>query len=629
LRGRKAGAATARRGVGKIARRQLRFPVRPHHGSTKRGETNMEFSACRAPRVGVRLRAAAILALAAICCTTAHGAETARDFVAAAAAAPPPPDWKAVPQEIDGAVGARTPQDHSGFKQLQGPFTSPEQVTEACLSCHTEAGKQVMGSIHWTWKAWDPKTYRMVGKSQVYNTFCVSPISNMQFCTVCHVGYGSTDPNKFVPFEQRTQSQVDCLVCHDQTRTYRKIPFIGGNPALQKIAVRPGCNEVYGTDKPYVLPEDLANVARHVAAPTRYTCGACHFYGGGGDGVKHGDLDSSMTNPPRSLDVHMDAGGLNFACQKCHESSDHRMSGQHYAIDADPHGGAYMRGSAHNGNAATCQSCHGQTPHAGHDLQSSMVASTLNMHTRDIACETCHIPEFARGGIPTKMNWNYATAGKLSANGAPLVMLNGKGWNTYWGVKGSFAWGENVVPEYRWFNGTEHWMNIGDKTQEHMRNGVVEVSSIDGSPDDGASKIWPFKISRNNQPYDTQSGVLAVFHSFGFDNDAFTMNYDWQRAITAGMKDAHLPYSGHYGFIKSEMYWPIAHMVAPKQQALQCMQCHTDHGRLQDIDGVYMPARGRDQQPLIELLGRLAAALALAGVLIHGLIRVALWLRRR
>jgi hypothetical protein len=120
-----------------------------------------------------------------------------------------------------------------------------------------------MSTIHWTWKAYDPKTKTLVGKNHVYNNFCVSPISNEQFCTVCHVGYGSTDPNKFVPFDHRSQDHVDCLVCHDQTKTYHKIPFIGGNPAMEKIAVRPGCGEVYGTDKPFVEPENLANIAQH------------------------------------------------------------------------------------------------------------------------------------------------------------------------------------------------------------------------------------------------------------------------------------------------------------------------------------------------------------------------------
>lgn len=583
--------------------------------------------------IGRVMIGATLLAVAGVGDAWASAEQSSQQFVSAHAAGqndPATSTWNVVPKEVDGPVGPRTPQDHSKFKQLQGPFTSPEQVTQACLSCHTQAAKQVMSTIHWTWEAYNPKTKQTVGKNAVYNTFCVSPISNEQFCTVCHAGYGSPDPNTFIPFSQRTEDHVDCLVCHDHTKTYHKIPFIGGNPAMEKIDVRPGCGEVYGTDKPYVEPEDLAVIARSVGAPTRQTCGACHFYGGGGDGVKHGDLDSSLVSPSHALDVHMDAKGLNFSCQKCHEASDHRISGEHYMIDASPEHGAYMRGSTHNGNAVTCQSCHGQTPHEGDNLQERLVAPTLNMHTRDIACETCHIPQFARGGLPTKMEWNYATAGKLAPNGSPLVVMDKRGWNSYWGVKGSFKWAENVVPEYRWFNGTERWMHVGEKVQDHKSaEGIVQVNTIEGSATDGKSKIWPFKIMHNNQPYDTETGILAVFHSFGFDDNAYTMSYDWQKAISTGMKAAKLPYSGHFDFVKTEMYWPIAHMVAPKNDALRCAQCHAEAGRLEAIDGVYMPSRPKDHQPWIERIGLLVAAAALAGVLFHALIRVAIWALRR
>jgi octaheme c-type cytochrome (tetrathionate reductase family) len=574
---------------------------------------------------------------ASICVAIAVVATTTMVFGADKEQTPPPATNAATtekasahpgdPLEIDGRVAPKAPQDHSHYKELQGPFTSAEKVTRACLSCHTKAGKQVMSNIHWTWKAWNPDTKQFVGKNQVYNTFCVSPISNEQFCTVCHTGYGSTDPEHFIPFAQRTEDHVDCLACHDQTKTYRKMPFLGGNPAMTTIAVRPGCGVVYGTDKPYVKPANLAEIAKHVGPPTRYTCGLCHFYGGGGDGVKHGDLDSSLNEPSHALDVHMDAKGLNFSCQKCHETSGHHMSGEHYAIDAAPKAGAFMRGSKHNGNAASCQSCHGQTPHHADRNTSAMTAATLNTHTRNIACETCHIPEFARGKVPTKMNWDYATAGKLGPNGSPLVIEEKDGTDSYWGVKGSFAWAQNVTPTYRWFNGTERWMHIGDKIDPDAQ-GVVHVNDVLGDPEDGKSKIWPFKISRNNQPYDTQTRILAVFHSFGFDDSAFMISYDWQKSIAAGMKAAKLPYSGHFDYVRTAMYWPITHMVAPKTQALKCAQCHANGGRLQDIDGVYMPGRARDHHPWIEGIGLFVAALAMLGVLVHVLIRVVLWRRR-
>ncbi len=43
--------------------------------------------------------------------------------------------------------------DHTTFKELQKPFRSGPEVTRACLTCHTEAAKQVQHTIHWTWQA--------------------------------------------------------------------------------------------------------------------------------------------------------------------------------------------------------------------------------------------------------------------------------------------------------------------------------------------------------------------------------------------------------------------------------------------------------------------------------------------
>ena len=48
--------------------------------------------------------------------------------------------------------------DHSKFPVLQKKFKTGPDVTEACLSCHTEAAGQFMKTIHWTWKCTkDPK----------------------------------------------------------------------------------------------------------------------------------------------------------------------------------------------------------------------------------------------------------------------------------------------------------------------------------------------------------------------------------------------------------------------------------------------------------------------------------------
>jgi hypothetical protein len=93
---------------------------------------------------------------------------------------------------------------------------------------------------------------------------------------------------------------VDCLVCHEQTGTYKKFPTMAGYPVT---------NATMFEGKTEFLPPDYNAVAQSVGRPGRTNCGTCHFYGGGGDAVKHGDLDSSMAMPNKQLDVHMGTDG--------------------------------------------------------------------------------------------------------------------------------------------------------------------------------------------------------------------------------------------------------------------------------------------------------------------------------
>ncbi|HMV05025.1 MAG TPA: cytochrome C, partial [Accumulibacter sp.] len=121
-------------------------------------------------------------------------------------------------------------------------------------------------------------------------------------------------------------------------------------------------------------------------------------------------------------------------------------------------GGAHMRGKEDKSNPATCQACHGLSPH-----KDSGMAAKLNHHTDKIACQTCHIPAIARGGVATKMSWDWSTAGRLTPDGKPMIKKDDKGRVIYDSKKGDFTLGENVVPEYAWFNGKVSYTLLGDK----------------------------------------------------------------------------------------------------------------------------------------------------------------------
>src|SRR3972149_5774629 len=116
--------------------------------------------------------------------------------------------------------------DHSKFEALKGPFSTGPEVTKACLTCHTDSAKQVHKSIHWTWDYTNPQTGQKLGKRNVINNFCLSLQSNEPRCPSCHVGFGWKDSK----FDFTSETNVDCLVCHEQTGTYKKFPVDAGPP---------------------------------------------------------------------------------------------------------------------------------------------------------------------------------------------------------------------------------------------------------------------------------------------------------------------------------------------------------------------------------------------------------------
>ena len=62
--------------------------------------------------------------------------------------------------------------------------------------------------------------------------------------------------------------------------------------------------------------------------------------------------------------------------------------------------------------------------------------------------------------------------------------------------------------------------------------------------------------------------------------DGYWTEFDWDLAAKLGSEVAGLDYSGEYGFAPTEMYWPLSHMVGPKEGALQCTDCHADNSRI-------------------------------------------------
>ena len=406
--------------------------------------------------------------------------------------------------------------DHSSL--MTSPFGTGRKVTQKCLECHEISAQQVLLSAHWTWES--PPVQLpghaepvVLGKKNAMNNFCIGIQSNWPACTSCHAGYGWMDES----FDFSNSENVDCLVCHDLSGQYVKTN--GGLPA------------------PDV---DLLVAAQSVGEPTRENCGGCHFKGGGGNAVKHGDLDGSLYYPTERIDVHM--GKHNFSCTDCHQSKDHEMKGRAISVSMD------------DANQVYCTDCHSNQVHQD---------ERLNNHVASVACQTCHIPSAAIKEA-TKMHWDWSEAGQDLPQDP----------HKYLKIKGRFIYEKNIRPDYFWYDGTARHYVMGDVIDPSTVTMITEPVGDIHNPN---AKIWPFKIHTAKQIYDTQYNHLIQPKTFG--EGGYWTEFNWDKAARLGSEVVGLPYSGQYDFTHTAMFWPLTHMIAPKGNALQCFDCHSKDGK--------------------------------------------------
>ena len=473
--------------------------------------------------------------------------------------------------------------DHTQFEILQQPFEDAHKVTAACLSCHTNRHEEIMATSHWRWQRDEVLEGRGIiplGKKNILNNFCIGIAGSEATCTRCHIGYGWVDQS----FDFEEPTNIDCLICHDKTGTYQKEKGNGGYP---KASV------------------DLNYVSTHVGSPGRDNCGVCHFWGGGGNNVKHGDLEISLLDCTLEVDVHMATEGENMSCVDCHVTEKHQMAGKLYAL------------SSENKSRATCEQCHTNKPHND---------KIIDDHNIRVACQTCHIPVYAKVN-DTKMYWDWSSAGELDEHGEAFHEPDVDGNHKYMSIKGTFVWANHVIPEYYWFNGIADHQLISDQIDTIP----VQMNRLMGSYRDKGlfqeseqpSKIWPVKVHRGKQIYDMVNNTLVQPKLWAKEKgkNAFWLDFDWDASVKEGMAYLELPYSGEYGFVETEMYWPLNHMVSPASQSLKCIDCHTrNNSRLANLNDFYLP--GRDTNWQVDASGITLIVLSLIGVIIHTIFRV-------
>ena len=105
----------------------------------------------------------------------------------------------------------------------------------------------------------------------------------------------------------------------------------------------------------------------------------------------------------------------------------------------------------------------------------------------------------------------------------------------------------------------------------------VLLNELIGDIKDVESKIYPFKVMRGKQPYDSQNKYINVPKLYG--ENGYWKTFDWVKASEEGMKQINLEFSGNVSFLETEMYWPINHMVMSSDNALKCTSCNGKGGK--------------------------------------------------
>ena len=408
-------------------------------------------------------------------------------------------------------------------RNIQGPFTSGAEVTAACLKCHNQQAVEVMQSTHWTWLRQQTVNNKntLSGKKDSLTAFAIDVSSNPSRCMGCHVS--NTGPG--IDLNASGPEMVDCLVCHDTTKTYRRSE--PGGPADSNR-------------------ENLELMARNVGRPTPANCTICHFADCGLPAT-----DQSGVATPENLspfrDIHLDRPATAFTCQDCHtRSSGHLLAGKIGPMnDTSSEGG--------------CASCHTVAPHG---------IEQLNRHASTIACQTCHIPQYA-DKKPVIISWNWVMTGKTNR-----VYRYSSRNRTLAQDENGFTSATKIEPVYLWDDGGDQTYTRGQRINPRELTYLQRPSARTPK-----SKIMVFRVIYATQLYDTKYRYLISPLLQPAGSTLFP-GADWDTVAGQGMESIVLPYSGEHAFAPTAALRRINHGVAPKAEALDCLDCHGSAGRM-------------------------------------------------
>ena len=268
--------------------------------------------------------------------------------------------------------------------------------------------------------------------------------------------------------------------------------------------------------------------------------------------MKRGDLAlASGDTSDRRYDVHMATSGADLACQDCHRPQNHHFPGK----------GSDLRPTDLDVRLDCASSdCHATRPHELPDL---------NRHLERVACQTCHIPVYAKDAEDTQAseateihrNWEAGTEHGVPPYHPVTTKAN------------------DLIPVYRHWNRLSTNTLLYDEIFPDPATGIYRTSIPEGTVDDPNAKLYPFKHKTSDYPLRTAGNQLIAL-----DTSVFFATADADAATMAGLGNMGFDAGDDYRWVTTDTLQLLNHQVGPQDQALRCNACHLSTARM-DLQG--------------------------------------------
>ncbi|ABS24984.1 MopE-related protein [Anaeromyxobacter sp. Fw109-5] len=412
-----------------------------------------------------------------------------------------------------------------------------------CRGCHAQQANDVFASGHYQWNGAALYNVNDAGTTQgkyqsSINSYCVNILGNWDginaaragACSACHVGRG------LEPVAASSAAQldnIDCLICH-QDGYKRKFDATTGQMVADTAAM--------------TITMDQAVQTLH--RPTRASCLQCHAKAGGGDAVKRGDMAlAQIATTDGNYDVHMATTRGDLKCTSCHAVQRHRIAGSGTdlrVVDLD----VEMK----------CAQCHPTK-----ETSTGHATLKVNDHVGRVACQTCHIPRYARNAADTAADeateihrdWAH------THNATPPIHPARTSAN-------------DLLPRYAFWNRYSNSGLLFDTPALDPATGAYPTSRPVGGINDTASKLYPFKYKTSNVPFATNRGQFIAL-----DTSTFFATGNATQAVADGLVNMGYASSEPWTWVTSDTYQLVTHTVPPASgNVLGCASCHESTAQL-------------------------------------------------